>query len=194
MKKGIVTLVICVIVLIAGCSAMEKVNNISNSTSSTPTPAAKETPTPTPGPVETKLSLKEKGTIGDWDVTVKKVAVKKKIANGKYRYFQAKKGMTYVVFDITVKNNGKKAEAFVPFVGLENQIVQSKVLDEKQNEYKPMQLLAYDKDIVSKTIQPASKKSGVLAFEIPKKAGKKKKKLVLSFEKKDEKLVYSMQK
>ena len=47
-------------------------------------------PTATPGPVETNLSLKKKGTIDNWDVTVKKVAVIKKITNGKYRYFQAK--------------------------------------------------------------------------------------------------------
>ncbi len=191
MKKEIAVFAICASVLMTGCSIEELAEKMGNQT---PSATAQATPTATPGPVEKKLSLKQKGTIGDWEVTVKKLEVKRKIANGKYRYFQAKKGKTYAVFHTTVKNNGEKADTFVPFVGYANKVVQIKLLDQDQNEYKVTQLMAYDKDLVSETIQASAKKSGVLAFEIPKKAGKNKKKLVLSFEKGDEKLLYSMEK
>lgn len=188
MRKEIVALFVCASIFMTGCSAGDMEDKLSESTPS----ATAAVPTATPGPVEKKLSLKEKGTIGDWDVTVRKVAVKKKIINGKYRYFQAKKGNFYAVFSMTVKNKGEKEDKFLPFVGVVNRIVQAKVIDQSQKEYKPTQLMGYDKDIVAEVIKPGSKKTGIVVFEIPKKAGKNVKKLTLTFEKNKEKLVYSL--
>ena len=190
MKKLAATLLICSSLLLAGCSAGDAVDQLtSNSSKTTATPAA---PTATPGPTETNLSLKEKGTIGDWEVNVKKVAVKRKIKNGKYRYFQAGKGKTYAVFTVTVKNNGKKDAAFLPRVGLKNQMVQALLTNQKETEYKPTQLLSYDKDIVTKTIPASSQKTGIITFEIPKKDGQNKKDLKLVFDMSKEKLLYSI--
>lgn len=187
MKKKIIAFFIGSSILMTGCSAEDRLNQLAESTSSPTVTVA--VPTATPGPVVKKLSLKEKGTIGDWEVTVKKVMAKRKITNGKYRYFQAKKGKTYAVYTLTVKNNGKKEEKFLPFIGVIGQIVQAKVVDQNKKEYKPTQLMGYDKDIVAQIIKPGSKKTGIVAFEIPQKVGKKVKQLTLTFEKDKDKLV-----
>lgn len=192
MRKGIALFMICASLIVTGCSAGEVADTLSNNSSSTEAPATQAAPTATPGPKETVLALKETGTVGDWEICVKKASVKNKITNGKYRYFKPAKGKTYVVFNLSVKNNGTKEEDFLPRVGLKNKMVQAILVDTEDTEYKPMQLLAYDKDIVTKSIKPAKEKSGILVFEVPKKVGKDKDNLELQLGTTQEKLLYSV--
>lgn len=192
MRKGIALCMVCASLIVSGCSAEKVVDKLNNGSTVTAAPATEAAPTATPGPKETVLALKESGTIGDWEVCVKKASVKNKITNGKYRYFKPTKGKTYVVFNLSVKNNGAKEEDFLPRVGLKNEMVQAILVDTEETEYKPMQLLAYDKDIVTKTIKPSKKKSGILVFEVPKKVGKDKDNLELQIGTTQEKLLYSV--
>ncbi len=180
-----------------GCS--ENSNEIANSSngSSTTTEndaknASSPTAAPTPEPAAKELSLKDEGKVGDWEICVKKVAVKNKINNGKYRYFKAEKGQTYVVLTVTVKNAGKEKEKFLPYVGIKGRMIQALITSADNQEYKPTQLLGYNKDLVDKSMNTSEKKTGTIAFQIPKKAAKDKKNLKLSFEKGEEKLLYSL--
>ena len=144
------------------------------------------------GKAAKELSLKDEGKVGDWEICVKKVAVKNKINNGKYRYFKAEKGQTYVVLTVTVKNAGKEKEKFLPYVGIKGRMIQALITSADNQEYKPTQLLGYNKDLVDKSMNTSEKKTGTIAFQIPKKAAKDKKNLKLSFEKGEEKLLYSL--
>lgn len=191
-KKRIAILAAAAVLLVTGCSAEEVASNLVNRSSPTEAPATEAAPTATPGPKETVLALKETGTIGDWEVCVKKASVKNKITNGKYRYFKPTKGKTYIVFDLSVKNNGTKEGDFLPRVGLKNKMVQAILVDANEEEYKPIQLLAYDKDIVTKSIKPSKKKTGIVVFEVPKKVGKDKDNLELQLGTMQEKLLYSV--
>lgn len=183
---------VCASLIVTGCSAEEVANKLNSGSTTTEAPATEATPTATPGPKETVLALKETGTVGDWEICVKKAAVKSKIMDGKIRYFKPTKGKTYVVFDLSVKNNGTKKEEFLPRVGLKNKMVQAILVDANEEEYKPIQLLAYDKDIVTKSIKPSKKKTGIVVFEVPKKVGKDKDNLELQIGTMQEKLLYSV--
>ena len=85
MRKNLLLLGTCLTLLLAGCSSpakdiAETVKNVTNNSDPTPTPE----PTGTPAPKETKLALGKKGSIGDWDIRVKKAEIRTKIKNGKY--------------------------------------------------------------------------------------------------------------
>ena len=197
MQRLIAALCICLSLILVGCS--ENSNEIANSSngSSTTTEndaknASSPTAAPTPEPAAKELSLKDEGKVGDWEICVKKVAVKNKINNGKYRYFKAEKGQTYVVLTVTVKNAGKEKEKFLPYVGIKGRMIQALITSADNQEYKPTQLLGYNKDLVDKSMNTSEKKTGTIAFQIPKKAAKDKKNLKLSFEKGEEKLLYSL--
>ncbi len=71
-------------------------------------------------------------------------------------------------------------------------MIQALITSADNQEYKPTQLLGYNKDLVDKSMNTSEKKTGTIAFQIPKKAAKDKKNLKLSFEKGEEKLLYSL--
>lgn len=180
MKKKLIVLFACATMLTTACSAndfkdslQDVTDSISNSNSATAAPTA------TPAPKAKTLALGKKATVGDWKFTVKKCSVKKKIKNGTYRYFEASKGEKFMIFKISVRNNGKKENTFLPRVGYENTTVMATLYYKDKYEYQPTQLLSYDKDIVTKKIQPLSTKNGVIAFKVPNKVAKGKKQVKL---------------
>lgn len=192
MKKGIALFMICTSLIVTGCSAGDVVNQISSNSSATQAPATQAVPTATPGPKETVLAMKETGTVKDWEVRVKKVSVKNKIVDGKIRYFKPGKGKTYLVFSLSVKNKGSQQEQFLPSVGLKNRMMKAVLVDANEKEYKPIQLMAYSKDLLTKSIKPSEKKSGIVVFEVPKKLAKNKDDLELHIGTNQEKLLYSV--
>ena len=192
MKNKLILLVTLVSVMLAGCVPGTSVDTIVDRVSETDKPAV-ETPEPTQaGPKETKLSLKQKGTAGDWDICVRSVAVKKKILDGKYRYFKPNKGKAYAVFTLSVKNKGKKTATFLPRVGMKDTMIQGRLVDEKGNEYNLVQLLGYSKDLVYGSVGASKTKKGIITVEIPKKMSKKVKTMTLQLGTSEEKLVYSL--
>lgn len=183
---------ICTSMIVTGCSAGDVVNQMSSNSYATKAPATQAVPTATPGPKETVLAMKETGTVKDWEVRVKKVSVKNKIVDGKIRYFKPGKGKTYLVFSVSVKNKGSQQEQFLPSVGLKNRMMKAVLVDANEKEYKPMQLMAYSKDLLAKSIKPSEKKSGIVVFEVPKKLAKNKDDLELHIGTNQEKLLYSV--
>ncbi len=197
MKKTALVLALCTTLLITGCSS-EKVTETLNkaadqvATMTETTSAPVETPAPTPASTETEMKLGKKGTVGNWDIKVKKAEVKKKIKNGSYRYFDPGKGNRFVVVSLSAKNNGEKAEQLLPRMGWEGKMVMAVLIDENGEEYKATQLIGYSKDITTESIKPNKTKSGIVAFQIPKKAAKSLKKLTLRIGTSNETLVYTL--
>lgn len=197
MKKRLVLFTTCAALLLSGCSASKvartvkdaakTASNLSESMQSSPSP----TPESTPAPKESKRKLGKKGTVGDWKICVKKVASTKKIKNGEYRYYSPKKGNSYVYFTFSVRNTGKTAQQFLPRVGYENTMLSAFLYYKGEYEYKPTELLSYDKDLIGDTIQPLTTENGIIAFEVPKKVAKNKKQLTLKIGTKTEYLIYS---
>ncbi len=146
----------------------------------------------TAAPEETTVALGDKMTLADWTITAKKASVEKKIKNGKYQYFQPKKGNSFIVVSLSVRNEGKQAEDFLPRVGYEDKMTSVTLFYKDGYEYKPTELIAYDKDLTTRKVQPLSTEKGVVAFEVPKEAAKAKKDLKLTFKSKGQTASYSL--
>lgn len=191
-KKAYLLILFAALVLTAGCSSEQLTETLSNIDK--PTPASAETPAPTetPAPEQPVLSLGEKTTIGDWEVNVKSVSVKQKIKNGKYQYFKPGKGNTFLVVSMSSKNKGKKAAQFLPRFGMKDKTTVATLYYQTEYEYNPTELMGYKKDLTTKSIQPLTKESGIVVFEIPKKTAKSKKELTLGFQVGDESITYSL--
>lgn len=209
MRKKFLVLAACAALAVTGCGAPSTTNQTTSSTTgqtssseSTPnTDAAEDTSgtasdagdtAATEAPAETTIKLGEKSTVGDWKITAKKVQVTKKIKNGSYRYFEPSKGNSFVVVSLSVKNNGKEQAEFLPSVVYQDKSIYTSLLYQGDTEYKPTQLLSYDKDLTTKKIAPLAKSSGIIAFEVPKKVAKAKKELTLKFALGEESVVYDL--
>lgn len=195
MKKKIITLTVCAAMALCGCSSTDKLTDAMKQaaeqavqTTAAPTPEI----TATPAPKQTNVVLGKKGTVGDWEFCVKKAAAKQQIKSGKYMGFKPGKGKTFIVLTMSVRNNGKKAETVFPSVGLENEMIRNLLYYNGEDEYKPTQLLSYDKDLMTKKIEPQKKKNGVVVFEVPKKVAKSFDKLTVKIGTNKDSLLYSL--
>lgn len=193
MKKKILALSLCVVLLLTGCGPLDKIaktaknvaNNVSDTTSS-------PKPTATPAPKETAMALGKTGSVDDWKFKVSKASSAKKIKNGSYRVFEPDKGNYFVIINMSVKNIGKKKETFLPRVGYEDSMMTAKLLYKDKYEYQPSQLLSYDKDIVDDQINPLASKKGIVVFEVPKNVAKNLKSTKLRIGTKMNAVVYTL--
>lgn len=194
-KKAYLLILFTALVLTAGCSSEQLTQTLSNTDKPTPASAdSAATPVPTEPPATEApvLSLGKKSTVGDWEVNVKSVSVKKKIQNGKYTYFKPGKGNTFLIVSMSSKNNGKKAAQFLPRFGTKDKTTVATLYYQTEYEYNPTELMGYDKDLATKSIQPLTKENGIVVFEIPKKTAKSKKELTLNFSVGEESVTYSL--
>lgn len=193
MKKKLILLGTCFTLLLTGCSSpakniAETVKNVTNNATPTPVP----TPTGTPAPKETKLSIGKKGSIGDWNIRVKKADIKTKIKNGQYRVFEPDKGEKFVSITATVHNGGKEKSSFLPRVGYKDKMLTATLYYKGKYKYQPLELLSYDKDLVGAQINPLTNKTGIIVFSVPKKVAKSKSKLTLKIGTSSENITYSL--
>lgn len=194
MKKKTLLFAICAtFVLTTGCSSSNQLTEaLSPAAESTSASTEAPAPTETPVPEQPVLSVGKKGSVGDWKVNVKKVSVKQKIQNGTYQYFKPGKGNSFVVISMSVENKGTKAATFLPRFGTKDKTTIARLYYQGEYEYSATELIGYKKDLTTKSIQPLTKESGILVFEIPKKAAKSKKELTLNFSVGEESITYSL--
>ncbi len=209
MKKKALLLTLCTSLLLCGCASNDELADAvkqaadqasqSLATEAPADPAESDTDSTgtadsaeTTGPKETELSLGDKGTIGDWNITVKKATVKNKIADGLRVFSPSKKGDSFVIVNVSVVNKGKEAATLFPVVGIKGQMITATVCSESGTEYQPTQLLAYSKDLINKSLDPKKKTNGIMAFAVSKKDAKAVKKLTLKIGNDDEALLCSL--
>lgn len=210
MKKQALLLLTCTALLMTGCASTTPTTDGTSTSDSSVSSAAPAAPAATAAsndaadktgdtaaestaaPEAAELKLGKNTTIGDWKVCAKKISSPKQIKNGSYRYFQPSKGNSFIVVDMSVRNNGKKGAEFLPRVGLKDQTVLAKLVYTDGSDYSPTQLLAYDKDLTTKKIESNKTKNGILVFDIPKKIANKKKDLKLTFTLDETTVTYSL--
>lgn len=197
MKKKLLAITLCTALsmsALTGCggSAVKKLadtaKEISEQSNATATPNG---PTATPAPKETTLAMKKMGTVGDWKFTVKKLTTKTTIKTSKYMEAKASDGNLLVLATISVTNNGNKEATFLPRVGMEDTMMTAKLIYKDNYEYQPSTITGYDKDMAAKSINPLSKKSGIIAFDVPKKVAKDLKSCRIRIGTKSEAIVYT---
>ena len=126
-------------------------------------------------------------------VTAKSVGIQSKIRNGKFYVFKPEKGSKFVYVKITVRNNGKKQDTFLPRIGMSDTANMAR-LYYKDYEYKPTDLLSYKQDLLDTKIDPLKSKTGIIVFELPKKIANKTNKMTLKIGTDNETIVYSLKK
>lgn len=193
MKKRLLLLGTCFTLFLTSCSSPARniantVKNVTNNVQATSTPE----PTGTPAPTETNLKLGETGTVGNWKICMKKAEVKSKIKSGKYRIFEPDKGKKFISITTTIQNTGKEKEAFLPRVGYKGKMLIATLYTQDKEEYQPLELLAYDRDLVNEQIKPLTNTTGIIVFHVPKKVAKKKGKLTVNIGTGTENLIYSL--
>lgn len=193
-KKSLLIAICAVFVLTTGCSSSSNQlsDTLSPATESTPTSTEEAAPTDTPVPEPEVLSLGKKASLGDWDIKVKKASIKKTIKDGSYRYFKPSDGNSFLLVSLSVKNNGKTDQSFMPRIAQKSKDIIATLYYQNEYEYSATQLIGYDKDLTTESIKPLNTKNGVIAFEIPKKTIKSTKELTLSFSIGDESITYSL--
>ena len=188
----------CTFLCLAGCASEQPSNpvksSIENNAGDSNSSAAADTPAPTesPAPAAEILSLGKKATLGDWKICAKKAEVKNKIMTSKYLYVKPQKGNTIVIVTLSAKNNGDKAETLLPKVGMQNTMITAILSSKDGEEYKPSDLMGYDKDLIGDTIKAGASKTGVIAFQVPKKAAKNKRDLTLKIGTVAESITYTL--
>ncbi len=197
MKKKIIILSAC-IVLLTGCTTP---TDVVNQVSSELVENLQETVTEAPeeasaAPEEEEqekdiLDLGKKSKLTDWTVTVNKAEIRAKIQDGQFYAFKPDKGNKFIYITATVRNNGKKKSTFLPTVVYDDSLDATLYYEDKY-EYSATNLLGYDKDLHQQNINPLTKKKGVIAFEVPKKVAKKKGKLILELGTEEESVYYSL--
>lgn len=169
-KLFIFTCITATMTFLNGCGSSPSQNNNQTqatiSTTSTETTTTEETETTTVEETTiSTLSLGESGTLVDWEITVTNMDLLDSIANT-YGSFNADAGNKFLVVSITVKNNGKTADSFLPSFSFGDDVI-AKILYSDGYEFSATQLLAYDKDLHDKTLNPLSSADGEIAFQVP---------------------------
>ncbi len=102
----------------------------------------------------------------DWQITVKDIKIVDSIAANYGSFSPNTEGGKFVQLFVTVVNNGKKADNFLPSYGFGDD-VNAKVLYGDGYEFSATNLLGYDNELHDSTINPLSSKDGEIVFEIP---------------------------
>lgn len=102
----------------------------------------------------------------DWGIVVTNMQIVESIA-ADYGVFEPnEEGNKYAQVFVTVTNNGKEADSFLPIVGYGDDI-NAKMIYGDGYEFSATNLLGYNADLHSTSINPLSSKEGEIAFEIP---------------------------
>lgn len=112
------------------------------------------------------------GKIGDtvalegWEITVESVEVKSKVVpKSGFGCYVPDEGNQYVLVYITVKNTGKEMRTFLPSFALSNDL-HADIIYQGEYEFSPTMFLGESGDLNNTSVNPLSKASGYIAFEI----------------------------
>ena len=103
-------------------------------------------------------------SISDWNVTVNSFEFLDSIADGDYFSFKPDDGNKYAVANITVKNVGNSSKTFLQSFSSKDSI---SIQYNGQYTYSSTNLLGHDADLHSKTLNPLTEVSGIIAFSVP---------------------------
>lgn len=171
MKKKLFVPVLCAVALSAtacgsNASSEKAETTTTEATTAAETTTAEETTTApeTEAAAET-VPIGQAAKIGEWSVTVSNMQILDNIADG-YGSFSPDAGNKFLLVTMTVSNEGKQADSFLPSFSM-GEDTSAKVMYGDGYEFTQTNLLGYSKSMIDSTINPLSSKEGDIAFEIP---------------------------
>ena len=161
--------ILCTVVLFftSSCSVVLKPHSSSNSSSDGNSSTTSGNGNSSGKEEETLYNIGDTISIDDWEITVNSVEVTDKISNKTYgaieTYFSPDEGNKYVVFNMTVKNISTDSSTFLPYVSLDGIRVK---IEYGNYEFSASNLMGYDDDLHSTSLNPLSTATGIVAFDI----------------------------
>lgn len=131
-------------------------------------------------PAETVYNIGDSITLADWGIVVTELKVVESIAANYGTFSPNEAGNKFAQVFVTVTNNGKQADNFMPIVSMSDD-VSVKLLYGDGYEFSSTNLLGYDNDMHNSNLNPLSSKSGEIAFEIPDSVASSGDELLLQF-------------
>ncbi len=185
-KKFIVLLGIMASLLLAACSSTAaNVDGEAQSTSveenaNASSEAEQSEPEETGEEGEAVYAISESAILKDWEISVTDMQIVDTIAADYGTFSPNESGNKYVQVFVTVYNNGKQADNFLPTYGFGDD-VHAKVLYGDGYEFSATNLLGYSNELHDSTINPLSSKTGEIAFEVPETVAGSTDELILEF-------------
>lgn len=129
---------------------------------------------------ETVYNLNDSAALKDWEISVTNMQIVDSIAADYGSFSPDESGNKYLQVFVTVTNNGKQADTFLPSYGFGDD-VQAKVIYGDGYEFSSTYLLGYSNELHDSTINPLSSKTGEIAFEVPETVASSEDELVIQF-------------
>lgn len=114
----------------------------------------------------TNLAIGETATLGDWEISVTDFSFTTKIDVNQYLYFTPDEGNQYAIVSLSVTNNAKESDTFLPSFSTTSD-VHAKICYGDGYEYSSSYLIGYDKDLHDSSMNPLTSKEGVIIFPVP---------------------------
>ena len=111
------------------------------------------------------FTLNEASTLGDWEITVTGMEIVNSIQSSQYTEFRPDEGNKYIRVFVTISNNGKSADTFLPSYGIGDDIY-TRLYFGDGYEFSSTNLLGYDSDLHDKHLNPLSSASGEIVFTV----------------------------
>lgn len=125
-------------------------------------------------------SMGEKVVLKDWEISVTEARIVESISLGFGSYSPDQSGDKYLQVFVTVTNNGKKADYFMPLIVTRNDI-NAKLCYGDGYEFSSTVLPGYENDMHSDVINPLSSRTGEIVFQIPESVASDSGELLIEF-------------
>ncbi|WP_077612492.1 DUF4352 domain-containing protein [Clostridium sp. Marseille-P2415] len=196
MKKKLLVPVLCAVALSAtACGSNAAPEKAETTTTETTTAAETTTVDETTTAPETEaapqtIPMGQAAKIGEWNVTVSNMQILDNIPDG-YGSFSPDAGNKYLLVTMTVSNEGKQADSFLPSFSMGDD-TSAKVIYGDGYEFTQTNLLGYSKSMTDSTINPLSSKEGDIAFEIPESVASATDPIILEISSGNEKINFAL--
>lgn len=137
------------------------------------------------------LSVGESSELGNWEIVVTDFEITPEIVSSEYTSFSPDDGNQYAVVSVSITNNGKESDRFLPSFAL-NSDVSATIHYAGEYEFSPTVLLGYDSELHDTYLNPLSTKSGCISFEIPESVVESSESLVITFSQGRDSVTYSL--
>lgn len=190
-------------VLLSGCQSVGTVGSQPQNPAALESSSTKESSVPVSSAAESSafpasseaeaevLELGTEGTLKDWSITATGMSTTDSVSESEYSAFHPKDGNLYVMAEVTVKNQGKQADSFLPSLSY-GDYVNTKLLYGDGYEFSSTNLLGYSKDLHSSYLNPLTSVDGEIAFELPVEVADSSEPLVLIFTAGEEKISFQL--
>lgn len=107
----------------------------------------------------------DSAVLKDWTITITDAKIVDSISLNYGSYSPEEDGDKYLQLFVSVENNGKQSAQFLPPISVGNS-VSTKLIYNNEYEFSSTNLLGYQNDLHTSTVNPLSSRTGEIIFEV----------------------------